>query len=362
MEIYAAVFLLIALLTPIDLVASRSELRRATMLLPFALMALLAGTRNEIGNDWEPYWDHFRAAGRLGDNAENFEIGYRVLVQAAKGLSIEYPGFVFLSTLIYLACMYFVFAKQKGPLTLTLLFYVTYLLGWMGTARQVIAIALTLLAVECLLARRRWLFAGLVVLASTFHLSALAFLLVRFVPWRLPKASTCVGLAAVAAVLGLLLEYVAPTLIDRFLGTEGLGDKVVYYAKFGIDDLDIASGNFLTILWYIKRLAFLAVFVLLRHRWQTHALKFYFNLYLISVLIFLVVNPVLPIAAVRLSLYFAVYELFLLAALIGVPRWRWAPLALVVLVLVAGQRLYTSLYGYHPELLIPYRSYLFDFR
>lgn len=357
MELYLVIFALTAVLVPTDRLPATLGARTALLAIPFALLIFMAGLRYETGNDWQPYYEYYLDLREVGDNAENFEIGYRLFAWICKSLGFGYSSFLFTSTLLYMTAFFLSFRRQRGAAALVLLFYCTYLLGWMGTARQVIALALTVCAGEALLSGRRIAFFMLVLLAATFHQTAVLFLLAWFM--RLPTISTrtCIVVTVTCVVVGQALTLLLPIVIDQLAGVEGLGEKVVFYGQIGSEELDQAGGAMLAMLWYVKRLVFFAVFLCLRSKLDTPHLKFYFNAYFFSVTFFLVLNPTLPILATRGANYFSIYELYLLAALV-VARGRFVAFAIPLLLCVAGQRLYTALYAYHPDLYIPYKGLL----
>jgi hypothetical protein len=352
------------MLLPTDRMRASQGARLLLLGVPFALLIFMTGTRNETGNDWQPYIDYYRGIDSIEYNSENFEIGYRLFAYAAKSVGLSYAGFLFVSTLIYMSAFFLAFRRQRGALALVLLFYCTYLLGWMGTARQVIALGLTVCAGECLLDGRKLWFAVLTVVAATFHQTAIIFLLFWFMRRSLPSTRTIITVAAASVVLGQALTYVLPAIIDNLTGLPGLGEKALFYIGTSNESLGQAAGEVLGVLFYVKRLVFLLVFVLLRrHLSETPRLAVYFNAYLFSVAFFLLLNPTVPILAARGANYFSIYELFLRAALM-VSRGRYMALAIPLIILLSGQRLYTALYAYHPDLYIPYKGLFIndDFR
>ena len=363
MEFYLYIFVAIVIFLPADRMALSGGARAAVMSIPFVLLLLLAGTRVSTGNDWAPYYEYYAGLTALGDKSEDFELGYRILSYLAKIAGFDHAVFLFLSTFLYLLAFFLVFRKQRGCIALVLLFYCTYLLGWMGTARQVIAIALTLLAGQSLLEENRLRFFLLVLLAASFHQTAVIFLLAWYLLRPVPRISIIIFILFLCAILGQYGRFLFPTLLDQFIGVEGLGEKVVFYGSLGSEELNQESSAILGLLWYVKRIFFLVILLFYRKHFKSPALAFYFNAYIFSVAIFLVVAPILPILATRGSNYFSIYELFLLASLVTLRSRFWVMLAIFV-VLVAAQRLYTSLYAYHPDLYLPYKGQFIneDFR
>lgn len=355
MEVYLFIFIIAAMLTPFDGLRLTHHAQLTLLSIPLVLLVFMAGTRFETGNDWTAYLEYYTFLESWQEKAEDFEIGYRLFSYICKALGLSYQGFLFVAAAIYMSLFFLAFRKQRGAGAIILLFYCTYLLGWMGTARQVLAIGLTVWAGEFLLSKKPLKFFALVMLAATFHLTAVIFLLGFLIPRSMPHNRTYVLCTILCAIGGSLLAIALPSLVDRLAGTEGLGEKVIFYGNVGAEELNQAGGALLQILWYVKRLFFLALFLVMRKRFDTPNLKFYFNAYFLSVLFFLLINPSLPILATRGVSYFSIYELFLLAALI--PRQRgFHFITISFLILLAGQRLYTSLYAYHPDLYIPYKG------
>jgi hypothetical protein len=225
----------------------------------------------------------------------------------------------------------------------------------MGTARQVIAIAITVLAGQSLLEGYQRRFVALVLLAGCFHLTAIIFLFAWYLVRPAPKLSTSIMIIVMCFGAGQIGQIFLPLLLDLISGVAGLGEKIIFYANLGSENLDHASADILNTLWYVKRIAFLCFFLIFQAHFNTKALSFYFNAYMLSVILFLIINPTFPILATRGANYFSIYELFLLAFLTTV-RTKIFILFVPLFVLLSGQRLYTSLYSYHPDLFIPYKG------
>jgi hypothetical protein len=315
----------------------------------------MAGARWQTGNDWNSYFDYYTGLQEIDDYSGDFEVGYRTLAWLVKTAGLPYGGFLFVSAVVYMSCFYLAFRRQRGAMALVLLFYCTYLLGWMGTARQVIALGLTACAGECLLERRRIAFLALVAVATTFHQSAILFLVAPLLNRPLRSTQFYLTVVVVSSIAGQLLVLVLPGLIDSLAGVQGLGDKVLLYSQVGADELNHELGSTLGVLWYVKRLVFLLLFLAVREKFAAPRLAFYFNAYVTSVVFFLLLNPVFPVLAIRGSNYFSIYELFLLAAL-ATARGRFVALVIPFLIVLSAQRLYTGLYAYHPDLYIPYKG------
>ena len=355
MTIYLTIFVAIAALLPTDYLRISRGGRIACLLFPFFLLLILAGTRIETGNDWGPYHDYFEQLTAFGDKEQDFEFGYRLSSYLMKQLGAGYPTFVFTFTFAYLYLFFGVFRKQTGAMALVLLFFTTYLLGWMGTARQVMAIALTVCAGQALLEKKTRTFLIFVVTASLFHQTAIIFLIASLLRRDLKKINFYIYVLVLSIIGGQVMKLALPSIIDVIAGVAGIGEQVIKYSNIGSEELGHQAGQFIEVLWYAKRILFLTIFLFFIRRFESAWLAFYFNAYILSVVLFFIISPTLPILATRGSNYFSIYELFLLSSLmVSLAKWHLIPIFLIIT--LSGQRLYTSLYAYHPDLYIPYKG------
>src|SRR5262249_61883558 len=103
-------------------------------------------------------------------------------VLLAPRAGLDYTGFLMLSAAIYMSAFAIVFARFRHPAVLLLFFFCVYMLGFMGTQRQTLAMGFTSLAVLRFFDRRPVSGVALCVLGTLFHYTALISLVAIVVP------------------------------------------------------------------------------------------------------------------------------------------------------------------------------------
>lgn len=148
------------------------------------LLAILMGFKNvTVGNDTLNYIEFFlrlKNMNSLIDNSSRFEIGYQIYTKIVGILFDTYQALFIISAFFCISCICFGIYKNSKNwqyslfLFIGLRFYYFFLSG----LRQSIAVSIVFVAYVFLKENRKILFIILVLLASTFHFSALIFLLV----------------------------------------------------------------------------------------------------------------------------------------------------------------------------------------
>ena len=356
MEVYVSAFVLLAVLAALDLYSGRASVSRFALAAGTLLLVLLIGLRWETGNDWTPYLQYYQAA---HEPPFGFEPGYRLLVWLAQSAGLDYTGFLTLSAAIYMSAFALVFARFRHPTVLLLFFYCVYLLGFMGTQRQSLALGFTSLAMLKFYDRKHASALALVCLGTLFHytaaISAMAFAVPRS---RLSlRALTAVLLAAALLyhydVAGALVE----STLDAVVGGGYLARRLLAYSG-GSDWLQAAGfGPLMELLWLVKRLALVVAFWLLCSRERPSLDNYLVNLYVLSVALFLVTYKGIPLLALRGPLYFGFFEVVLTyLALRRVGGWFRRETLLALGGALAAARLYAGIMLYAPDLYVPYKS------
>ena len=207
------------------------------------------------------------------------------------------------------------------------------------------------------MSRRLGPFLASVLVATLFHVSALCYLLA----WPLARIS--LKRRHVWLVIGALVafSFVGGGAILVQLAASGLhipllDKKLKFYAAVSTQDLG-AAAHHLTLLWYLERTAFLVFFAALLPKFTTPAERFYFNMYLFSLALFVIFVAIIPMIPLRAGLYFSVFDIFLFVSLIDKIQRPWLrQLYCIALILLAAARLYSSLYTYEPHLYLPYKG------
>ncbi|HEX7235973.1 MAG TPA: EpsG family protein [Gammaproteobacteria bacterium] len=358
MEVYINAFVLLFALAALDVYSGRKAVSRLTLGVGTVLLVLLIGLRWETGNDWGPYLHYYRAL--QGDPSSSFEPGYRALVWVARRAGLEYSTFLTLSAAIYMSAFAVVFSRFRHPAVLLLLFYSVYLLGFMGTQRQTLALGFTSLAILRFYDRKNASALALVLVGMLFHYTAIISLLAIAVPRsRLSLRAVAAVLLAASAlyyfdVIGSLIESGTNALV----GGEGyLARRLLAYSAGGEWVQASTFGPLMELLWLVKRIALVVVFWLLCSRERRSLDNYLVNLYVLSVVVFLVTYKGVPLLALRGPLYFALFEIGLTClALQRLGGWFRRESLLWIGGVLAAARLYAGIMLYAPDLYVPYKS------
>lgn len=356
MEIYLSAFAVLLALAALDLYSGRAGMSRAALGAGVLLLVLLAGLRWETGNDWTPYLSYYQAAQAP---PFGYEPGYRLLVWLSQRAGLDYTGFLTLSAAIYMSAFALVFARFRHPAVLLLFFYCVYLLGFMGTQRQTLALGFTSLAMLRFYDRKHWSAVALVAVATTFHYTAIVSLLALAVPRSRLSLRALVAVLVGATVLyhfdvvGVLVE----TGVDALVGDGYLARRLLGYSG-GSEWLEVAGfGPLMEVLWLLKRIGLVVAFWLLCSRGRPSLDDYLVNLYVLSAALFLATFKGIPLLALRGPLYFGFFEVVLTyLALRRLGGWFRRETLLVLGGALAAARLYAGVMLYAPDLYLPYKS------
>jgi hypothetical protein len=355
LEVYLNAFVLLFALAALDVYSDRENVRRLALASGAVILVLMIGLRWETGNDWVPYLRYYEAL----EPISSFEPGYRLLVHLAQQAGLGYTGFLTLSAAIYMSAFVVVFARFRYPAALMLLFYCIYVLGFMGTQRQTLALGFTSLALLQFYDRKRASALALIVLGTLFHYTAIICLLAFAVPRsRLSFRTLSLVLLAAAAlyhfdVLGALVERG----LNAVIGDGYLARRLLAYSAGGEWVQTAGFGPLLELLWLVKRIALVCGFWLLCSRERPSLDNYLVNLYALSVALFLVTYKGVPLLALRGPLYFGFFEIVLTSiALLRLGGWFRRESLLAVGGALAAARLYAGIMLYAPDLYLPYKS------
>jgi hypothetical protein len=359
MEIYLAVFVLLFALSAVDVYCGRRDLRLMCLALGTVLVILLIGLRWETGNDWQPYLRFYGSLRDFTTTISTFEPAYRALAWLANRAGLSYTGFLLLSAAIYMSAFALVFARFRNPTVLLLFFYCVYVLGFMGTQRQTIAMGFATLALFKFYDRRIAVGILLVLVAAAFHYTAIICLLALAVPRERVSFAMLIGV-----LLGGFLLYrldVAGGMVERLLNVlTGQGYLLRRLLAYGVGEAWTQNqpfGPFAELLWFGKRIALVVAFWFLCSRNRRSVDNYLVNLYALSVLLFLALYKAMPLVALRGPLYFAVLEIVLIYLALRRVGGGFNRETLVLLGgPLAAARLYAALWLYAPALYLPYKA------
>ncbi len=357
---YWLVFIILVLVSFLSITTKINKSLLANLI--YLTLIILIGFRDQTGSDWNHYKNFFDDLKFSGEKAYNFEAGFVFYSEFLHYIRDDYAMFLFASSALYL----FIFTKSihiKATTAFTLLgLYSSHLLPLMGQSRQVIAVSLCALGSNYLIKSNIKFFIILVIAASAFHKSALIFLLAYFLlDFKFQKKHLYYTALIIATYyiltseLLLLIEYIAGNL-------PVIGSQLIAYVVsdnntpiFYVDDSSTLA--FL----YGKRISFALFFVLVGghiYKYKREYL-FYSNIYVFSTIVFLLFYSVFPAIAIRLSLYFYIYDAFIFSIILLNLRNKYKIIVFVGFVLIFALRLWQPL-SQEADFLVPYKGIFFN--
>lgn len=297
-------FLMIGLPALLGLAATRRFQAGAGLALVFVTFMLVIGLRYEIGPDWFAYAIHVQRYPTLdfAELAARGEVGWSLTVIAADALGLGMQGVVFFSGLVFCVGVFAVARSCQEPM-LAIVAAVPYLsiAVAMSGLRQATAIGIIFVLVAHWY---RWSIPvkiGVVLLASTFHFSALAMLLVVALDSRLTLFQRIAAGGIIAGIVGYLVA-VTEVRVDRY------SDKYLP----GGSAADTPGALYHVLLTAVPAL----VYFFLRRRWiEVYGRIAVIDLFAAIGAIALIFVFFFPNATDRMTLYFSVVALIVQANL-----------------------------------------------
>lgn len=291
--------------------------RRRVFLFLTVWLVLHDGLRWAVGTDWNAYLFEFNDS--LYRNKYGLEIGYYLINQIVRFCTSSYTVFLLLHAVFLYSSMGKLFKRYSPiPILSLWLFYASVVI-YMGMNRQFIAMSLLVYSIPYAIERRLVPFLIIVSVAVTVHFAAIMFLVAYLLPQVKEKKSyfIALGLACIFALSGVInkipLEYF-------YAFGAVIGGKASMYAD------QAATVSMLNVLLGIaKRIGWI---LLIFTCWDTikssKPLSLFFNLYFISVLMYIIFNGTMfQILVQRGLLYFSIFECILLPySLLKLKRYR----------------------------------------
>jgi hypothetical protein len=360
MTVYWVVFSFLSLFSVLTVYLKNKEIRGVLLLSSYLILVLFIGLRDQTGSDWNHYKDYFLS---LRDNVieNHFEVGYFSFAKILNIIGLNYLFFLLFSTFLYLSLMFYVFVSHKYAALISLIFFCSHLLPLMGQARQAIALALCLVAGKLLLLNRGLSFFIVTIVASLFHKSAIIFLLSYLViNYKVRAAHILAAVLVVCVSYFISQNFNYSTLLLHFIPGD-IGTHLTAYIVseentpiFYIDDYK------LVLLVFTKRIFFALIFFCSQKFISSYSREynFYLNLYFLSLLIFLMLYNLFPAIAIRLALYFYVYDVFLFSIIVANSRGVLKFFLIIMIIIICLQRLSVPLLS-NSDFLVPYNGLLF---
>lgn len=367
MTVYLAVFLVLASFAVLMELNLTPKARLTLFWTSYVILVVFVGLRWETGNDWSHYYEYYIHLSSLRDDPYVYEIGYRLFSVATKSIGLPFAGFNLLFAAAYLGLMFLSFKHEiyRASGWLILQLFAPFIMGLMGTTRQVMAMAICMFSVRYLLSRQWLRFLICVALATLFHYSALTFLLA----WPLARVRiTARRLVILIVVLPLLMVLGLGNLLVNFvvdhapgLGSAAFEHLLALETEATPEQFNFAAGSS-TLIWFaMGRLAVLALLILAYRLFSEETDRLYLKFYLMAfAMLSLLSGPVFVIAE-RASLYFSIFQMHLIALPTVRLKRRWARQVYCgLLILISLARLYSGIYLRNPKIFVPYKGVIIN--
>jgi len=316
--IYIVVALMLSSLAYVELVNMSRRYSVISLFFALIIFVLIAGLRNNVGADWVSYLNFYQDL----EEAARLEVGYELINNFFSNLSAPYTIFLLFANFMALSFMFY-FIKNNTKLMLLaalLLFCDLYLYYNLSGIRQAIAISITCYSITYVISRQFYKFILAVLLASSFHASALVFILVYYLPARLPSFKYISGVGILFFVAFIFRESIA-----EFITLYNLKDAT-YYVK---NQQSIISANSY-IVGILKRSILVVALALYGRRYLIDGNNYLFvNVYLLGLLIYISTYNISPDIGVRLSSYFTIFEIVIVGGLISSIR-AWSSRIVII--------------------------------
>jgi hypothetical protein len=322
-------------------------------------LALLAGLRgNYISKDYDTYNYSFNAVYiylnqiKLGNIFTFFEPGYIVTVAAIRSFSDLNYGIYILLFFAFASITLKIYSINKLSLNpfLAILFYFTHYFGLqeMTQIRIGFASALFFMGLIHFFRGNRAAFVLYIIIATTFHYSAILYLIVLFFNATSLNRYLYTGIIILSVVLGFIKTPLFDILSS--INPDLIAGKLQGYDYIQRHSTDLKI-NIFNVLYFINIACILyIIFAIPVERLMTDSkLIFFTKCSILSVFLLSLFSGV-PLVAFRISELFGILSLFMFAGI--VKYLPFGKLNIVIPIVIAGLFFYINYF--HNQLLGPY--------
>lgn len=342
------------------------------MLVIFSMiLTFVSGIRWETGTDWNMYIEFFKKNNTLNDyiiassEAQGVELGYGIINLIIKSFFNEYNIFLMLvGGFIISVKLKWMLKYSLFPACAVFINFSTYL-GDIFFIRQTIALAVTLIAFKFIVRKEKYKFLFFVLLASTIHISALAFIPAYWIYHSNIKKKYIISLLIITILLDITKFNVS--ILNLFLeyfpsDTGKIFQKIHEYYLLGQsgENFGQAVDNFFRMLLaLVRRVFFLPIYICYLNRLSKVNIYYRgcFNLVIFGNILFFVMSMISIDFSGRLSMYYYIYEVILISSLLVWKESIKYRLAMFCVVIIYCLMKYVYLiYSLH-EYYLPYNTF-----
>jgi len=363
MEIYISTLVILFLFSFIEVRCELTEVqKRAFLIFTYVILVVQVGFRWKTGTDWPIYTYNYDITNNVSDVIINIlrgiEPGYGFCVLFIKKTYDNYTFFLVIHALIYYYLIFAAFKKITPFFYVSLLIFYATTLGYLGSNRQLIAIAICFNTFHFVKERKPVKFFLLVGVAVLFHTTALMFLLFYFFDRKIKF----IYLWTILILCIIIGKTNIPFAIFSFIGNL-IGGGATYKVEFYTDNAKaMLAEQSLGLFGLIKRFLYLVLFMY-TFKYLNSKFKYYnlfFNGYFFGLVFYFLFSSSLLILVNRGSLYFNFVESFLLASQILIFKDRVERGYLLIILLILCVFLLLQSLSSFPDLFLPYKGLFFN--
>lgn len=352
--IYYGLFFIIIIFAFIDLLKTKNKnIKNIIFIFSFFLLLVFAFIRDKIGTDFLAYKIFYTTL----DLNIPFEKGYVYLNILLNSINKDFSFFLFGFTIFSLGLKYIYIFKNVYYKNISILYYFSnyYFVFEFGILRNSLAVTITLFSIKYVIERKLLKFLLLILIAATFHRTAIVFIIVYFIVNRNYKNRYLVTGVITAFILGRYSKFIFDVMLRfaLFIGEGNIYDKLSVYMTLENKLPLISIGNFTTIIMLV---IFLGMRSKVKEKFKNYDI--YLNLVILGYIMSYLFYSI-PDIAIRIPVYFDIYKIVLLPAIfIGIKTKRLKIIFLLFLILLGFFKLFLY-FGMWKEYFIPYRHILY---
>lgn len=331
MVFYFALNILLLLFALIDIYINNRTLSKYLFGISVFILFVLSFIRWETGTDWYSYYEMYTWTYHSPWILYiDYEPGFVFVENLGRVLFDHYTGVLFIFAIIIYVCTYKAYCQlcNHPMVALWLSFCITF--ANMLFVRQNIALAILSTSIVFAYKRKFLPFFLIVFIASLFHRTACAFLIIYPLFNIVFKKKTILILMGIFIVLGIIMSNFILNLLSGYL-SDAISQKIDMYVELGTDDNStVYSVTQLLIKGFVNRFFLLCIFLFtlkqkeLREQGLLNGL---FNTYIIGTILYIILLP-LSISLARVAVYMDIVQIFIITYILYLPRKRFNRLIL----------------------------------
>lgn len=276
--------------------------------IPFYLAVILiltAGLRYNYKLDYNNYRIIFKEISKFNHVIYTaFEKGFAAFIFLFKKLGLGFYTFMLAIAATSVALKYKFFNKFSTiPMFSLLIYFLTFFIfNDMEQIRHGLAIAIALSSVVFVINDDFWKFAGVVLIASLIHYSAVLFLLLYFIRNISLNKKSFTSILLVSVLFSFIdFVYIIKFINDNFINSPYIDIKLNLYDGQSIGIISLTL---------LIRLTIALVYFIFVYNENNKQSRIFFNAYIVGICIFVIFRST-TILGIRSSAYFRYFELLL---------------------------------------------------